>query len=291
MIDDNDLSWAADYILTSVVEPVTPEEPEDPEEALRKKIFGHTLNDDGSLRCVSPSQIKNHKRCKRLWYYDKKLNRPRKKKGKGAKLGTECHGRMEKWLKTGVDIRGPLERHGDEMIAPYLNRAPFNGGDMLVEAPLLEPQLMTPGGIRISGFSDVTLPPTYDMSNYVVVIDHKFKKKLAQYADTEAQLADGDPQAVIYDTWALTKWPEAPGAEFKHHNHQTEGARLNLPVSITDDRATVFAKWAKLGKYIDEEMAKTALIADVEDVEAAESTDKCRAFGGCDYIGDRKSVV
>lgn len=257
--------------------------PQDAEEAARAKIFGHTLNDDGTLRCVSPSQYKSHKRCKRLWYYDKVMHLPRKPPGKGAKNGTECHSRMEKFLNTGVDVRGPLERHGHEMIAPYLPRAPFNGGDMLVEAPLLDPQLVTPGGIRISGFSDVTLPPK---DGLVVVLDHKFKKKLAQYADTQEQLAAGDPQAVIYATWGLMKWPEAVRAQFTHNNHQSEGARLNLPVTITDDRATVFEKWRKLGKYIDEEMAATALKKSPEDVEAAGDTDSsaCRAFGGCDFL-------
>lgn len=255
----------------------------------RKSLFGPTLNDDGTLRCVSASQVKSHQRCKRLWYYDKVLKRPRKPPGRGAKLGTECHERMEKWLKTGVDIRGPLERFGHEMIAPYLHRAPFNGGDMLVEAPLLEPQIMTPGGIRISGFSDVTLPPAPDT---VVVLDHKFKKRLAQYADTAEYLAASEPQAVIYTVWALTKWAAGARSTFQHSNHQTEGARLNLPVSITDDRATVFAKWAKLGKYIDEDMAKTALAASIHDVEGAGDTDpsKCRAFGGCDYLHECPSA-
>lgn len=270
----------------------------DPDEERKRKLFGHTINDDGTLRCVSPSQYKSHKRCPRMWYYDKVLKRPRKAPGKGAKLGTECHGRMEKFLKTGVDIRGPLERFGDEMIRPYLARAPFNGGDMLVEEPLLNPQLKTPGGVLISGFSDVTLPPdgrwdkwgggAFVKDGTVIVIDHKFKKKLAQYADTSEQLAAGDPQAVIYPAWALTKWRDAKACEFRHHNHQTEGARLNLPVSITDDRATVFAKWAKLGKYIDEEMARTAQIKNVLDVPAAGDKDPsvCRAFGGCDFLAE-----
>lgn len=262
-----------------------PDEPVDEEEAKRKKIFGHTLNEDGTLRCVSPSQHKNHKRCPRLWFYDKILKLPRKPKGKGAQLGTECHARMEKFLRTGVDIRGPLERHGDEMIRPYLPRAPFNGGDMLVEAPLLDPQLVTPRGIRISGFSDATLPP---VNGHATVIDHKFKKKLDQYADTKEQLAAGDPQAVIYSAWALLKWPEARSVGFRHHNHQTQGARLNLPVSITDDRETVFAKWRTLGKYIDEDMARTALYKNAIDVPAAGDTDPsaCRAFGGCDFLAE-----
>lgn len=280
----------------AVVEVFVKDEAEDE----RAKLFGHTLNDDGTLRCVSPSQHKTHKRCKRAWFYDKVMKLPRKKKSKGAQLGTECHGRMEKFLKTGADIRGPLERFGDEMIRPYLDRAPFNGGDMLVEAPLLDPQLVTPGGIRISGFSDVTLPPIFESDGSAedidsqdrrmivrpVVIDHKFKKKLKQYADTAEQLAAGDPQAIIYPTWALTKWPEATSCEFRHHNHQTESARLNLPVSITDSREVVFEKWRKLGKYIDTEMAATALKKTPDDVEAAGDTDPsaCRAFGGCDFL-------
>lgn len=257
-----------------------PEEPLDPEEELRKKIFGHTLNDDGTLRCVSPSQYKTHKLCNLKWYQDKVMKKKRKPKGKGAKLGTECHKREEKWLTTGVDIRGPLERYGHEMIEPYLPRAPFNGGDMLVEAPLLEPQIKTPGGILISGFSDVTLPP--DDIPLAQILDHKFKKKLAQYADTREDLEACEPQAVIYSVWALLKWPEAIAARFAHHNHQTEGARLNLTVAIADTREKVFQKWAKVGKYIDEEMTKTALIKDV--LEVPFSPGACRAFGGCDFL-------
>lgn len=258
--------------------------PVDEEEAARTKIFGHTLNDDGSLRCVSPSQHKNHKRCKRMWYYDKVMKLPRKPKSKGAKLGTECHGREEKYLKTGVDIRGPLERYGHEMIEPYLPRAPFNNGDMLVEAPLLEPQLVTPGGIRISGFSDVTLPP--DELGLAQVLDHKFKKRLEQYADTREYLDTEDPQSIIYSEWAFEKWPEAVAVRFAHHNHQSEGARLNKIVAVGNTREAVFEKWRKLGKYIDTEMAATALKKSAEDVEAAGDTDgsKCRAYGGCDFL-------
>lgn len=59
-----------------------------------------------------------------------------------------------------------------------------------------------------------------------------------------------------------------------------------MPVSITDDRDVIYAKFARLGKFIDEEMAPAALKKSAADVKASGDTDPsaCRAFGGCDFL-------
>ena len=233
---------------------------------------------DGRLANVSATVIQGFKRCPRFWFYAEVERRPKKETGKkGATLGTECHDRMEKWLTTGQDIRGPIERFGDEMIRPFVQWAPFNGGPMLVEEKFKS--LKTPGGVIVNGSFDALLPPGTARAEYATLLDHKFKKDLAKWATPSEKLLV-DEQFVVYGYYALSIFPDAKGVYFRHHNHQTN-SRRNLVVECEDTRAGIFEKFAALGKLIDSEMAP-CVGKQAKDVLALPGQ-ACRAFGGCDF--------
>ncbi len=263
-------------------------------EETRAKIFGPTLAHwpDGRLVSVSASQVKTFKLCPRKWWYDKVAKLPRGPKGKGATESTESHDRMEIYLKTGGDCRNGYERHGDEMIAPYAWSFPWKGGPMKVEEAINEPYLFTPEGVRFSGFYDAYVPgrtgPQGD-GRRPVIIDHKFLASFVgrngePYAATEEDLKKDEPQATIYMAYVMTREPNAPLIEFRHHNHQKKGARKNLPVSVSVTREDVFRRFADLGKFIDTTMQPTAAIRTATEVPVpANLPTPCKAFGGCEY--------
>ena len=254
-------------------------------------LFGASLNPDGTLRAVSPSQVESFLGCGLKWFFDKKEKLPRKPPSKGQILGDACHGRIEAFLTSGADVRGPLELMGAGMLEPYLWAAPFKGGPGEVEAPLLNPRLQTPGGILITGFEDFLVPDPQGL--WPVIIDHKFKKKLKQYAPDEEELKT-DTQCIMYGAHALARWPTAEGYEFRHHNHQTEGdgGRYPLPVSCKVPRAEGWARWLKLCEIIDGPMRAAALVAPVGGGRTPEGVPfniaSCGAFGGCDYAATCK---
>lgn len=249
-----------------------------------KALFGSTLNEDGTLRAVSASSAGTFEMCGLKWYYDKKAKLPKKPMGKGAKIGSQAHDRLDHYLTTGQDVRGPLELVGAAMLEPYLWAAPFNKGPGLVEGPILNPQLMTPGGIRIVGFFDYYVPGTG--ASDPVIIDHKFKKDLAKWGITEDELR-GDPQTLVYGAWVMAREPDAPGFVMRHHQHQTEGegGRFQEPVEVRMSRDDVLTRFGALSGVIDTDMAAAARVEYKPGGTPAVpyNTEACGAFGGCDF--------
>lgn len=260
---------------------MTPDDPRAKTEAL----FGRTFSDDGTLRAVSPTQYSTFSRCGLRWHFDKKHKLPRRAPGKGALIGGKGHKLIERFLLTGEDVRGPLEMVGAAMLEPYLWAAPFNKGPGIVEGPLLDPRLQTPGGVLITGYYDYYIPGA--LERWPTVIDHKFKKSLDKWAPTAEELPD-DPQAIVYPQWVLTREPQAPGVLFRHHNVQTEGegGRYALPVEIRVTRDDVLRRWGAMAKVIDGPMRAAALVPAVTG-QTAEGipydTEACGDFGGCDF--------
>lgn len=234
---------------------------------------------NGELANVSATQIKTFRRCARAWNYEKVQKLPKKPPGKGAALGEKCHRQMEHWLKTGEDVRSPLVKTGHKLIEPYLRHAPFNRGRGIVEGSI---NLETPGGVKINGSIDFWIPGYYGFES-PIVIDHKFKKDLAAYAETEEQLLD-DEQAILYGTYALSQAPEGQDiVEFRHHNVQTERGVYAKAVAVHLTRDEIFDKCAALGKLIDGPMSACAREKDPLKVTPTVGHASCGAFGGCDF--------
>lgn len=271
-------------------------------------LFGKTLHPDGTLRAVSPSQIITFKRCGLRWHFDKKGRLAKKPMGKGAAIGDAAHGRTEIFLKTGQDVRGPLELIGAEMLEPYLWAMPFNGGPAIVEGALTDPRLQTPGGVLITGYLDLYVPGEESLDNpcetswsLPTIIDHKFKKDLDKWGyDTETvqdperalrdreKLAD-DPQTIVYGAWALAKQPEAPGVIMRHHQVQTEGlgGRFGRPAQVRLTRDDLLRRWGALAEIIDGPMSAAARVPAALPGETPEGVPyndlACSDFGGCDF--------
>lgn len=235
----------------------------------------------GRLVRVSVSQIKSFNDCDLKWWLDKRAKLPRKPPSKGQITGDQCHKRIEHFLLTGDDVRGPLERSGASMLEPYVRFAPFNGGPLTVEAELTKPTIFTPGGVEFVGYSDLILPPGY-MHAGPVIVDHKFKKDLEAYAEREHELRE-DVQAIVYAAWCLERWPDAKSVLFAHHNHQTQGPRLAYPVQVELDRDFVLDRFVSICSLVDGPMQTAASRITSEEVRFAhEGT--CSKFGGCDFL-------
>lgn len=228
------------------------------------------------LKRVSPSQLKTFDLCNLKWFQEKRLKLPKKPSGKGVLLGLEGHRRMEHFLINGDDVRGPLERIGVGMIAPYLWAAPFNKGGGMVEAEVTG--MRTDSGIDIVGFIDYAVPPAANDRDTATIIDHKFRKDIARYAETEDQLAK-DPQAIIYSFWAVRKW-NAERVKFAHHNYQTQGRRY------AEERSYMFTAPELDGRWSDLQAKIQAIddCAQIEDLlKVNHNPNACSAFGGCDF--------
>lgn len=278
-----------------------------------EKIFGKTLNPDGTLRAVSPSQYTSFTRCGLRWHFEKKGKLAKKPMGKGAAIGDAAHDRLKTFLKTGQDVRGSLELVGAKMLEPYLWAAPFKKGPGLVEDPLLEPRLSTPGGILITGYFDFYIPGLNGHEGtgmeWPIVIDHKFKKDLIKWgyyigedavrllpkaqaewrSEKDEEKLKDDPQTVTYGAWALARQPEADGVIVRQHQHQTEGegGRFQLPAEVRLTRDDLLRRWAAMGKVIDGPMAAAAKIPPALPGQTPEgvpfNVEACGDFGGCDF--------
>lgn len=233
---------------------------------------------DGKLARTSPSALKTFRRCGLKWYHAKVLKTtPKARSSKGADLGKAEHDALETYLKTGVDTRLRLAKTvGHEMLAPYLPLMPFNGGPALVEGDLENPDLLTPGGVAVTGRYDVYIPA--HAGNDPIIIDHKFKADV-KWFDTLGQLAT-DEQSIIYGAWAMKREPTAAGYEFRHHNHQTKGYTHGEARSVRVTRTEVLERFGALSKTIDKDMSG-CLSVGLDDVPFNKNA--CFDFGGCEY--------
>jgi hypothetical protein len=237
--------------------------------------------ENGRLVRVSVSQIRSFLDCELKWWLDKRAKLERKPPSKGQVMGDQAHKRIEHYLLTGEDVRGPLERAGAAMLEPFVAHAPFNGGALMVEAALSDPTIYTPGGVEIVGYADLILPPGY-LHPGPVVIDHKFKKDLEAYAEKPEQLRE-DEQAIVYSEWCFRRWPGTKSVLFAHHNHQTQGPRVAYPVQVVLEREYVLDRFEKICSLIDGPMTRTAASVSSEDVRFARE-ETCSKFGGCDFL-------
>lgn len=253
------------------------------------------VNGVPTLRRVSATQIKSFLSCHRKWWYDKAAHLPKKPQGRGAALGHAAHQRIERWALHGSDVRGPLERAGDALIAPFAPHFPANGGAVEIEASIESPPLRTPGGVVFVGFVDLVLPPALAArpefqqielgvmlppARRAWIVDHKFKKDLERYADSKADL-ETDPQAIIYSRWALERWPDLDAILFAHHNHQTQGRRWAFRQWVDLSADHVRDRFVDLCALIDGPMQAAA--RSLVDLEVSHNEDSCTAFGGCDF--------
>jgi hypothetical protein len=247
--------------------------------------------DDGTLDFFSVSSQKTFRLCPRAWWWDKKRGIP-SKQTKGAKIGDECHGRVEHYLLTGEDVRGPIELAGANLLAPYFEQRRRDPESVEVEAALA-PRLRTPTGVILRGFTDLLVHPGASPwgDGLPEFVDHKFMRNF-DYVPDEAELRD-DGQGLGYAAWGLfVRWPGLTRVRFTHHQHAREGKdRKPRRVSVVHDLTHVRAAWEKTTREIDLHMSRVARLTDEEqvpvgDIEGDPETGKgscCDAYGRCSY--------
>lgn len=230
---------------------------------------------DGRLARTSPSALKTFRRCGLKWYHGKVLKTtPKARSTKGADLGKAEHDGLETYLKTGVDTRLRIAKAVD-LMSPYMPLMPFNGGPAIIEGDLKEPDLLTPGGVAVTGRYDVFIPHV----EWPIIIDHKFKADVKWFDSLEALRSD--EQSIIYGAWAVQRCEGAQGYEFRHHNHQTKGYLHSEPRSVRVTRDEVLKRFQSIAKTIDTDMAGCLSVTNVDDVPYNKHA--CFDFGGCEY--------
>jgi hypothetical protein len=246
---------------------------------------------DGTLDFFSVSSQKTFRLCPRAWWWDKKKGMP-SKQTKGAKIGDECHGRVEHYMLTGEDVRGPIELAGADLLAPYFEQRRRDPESVEVEAALA-PRLRTASGVILRGFTDLLVHPGASPwgDGLPEFVDHKFMRNF-DYVPDENDLRD-DGQGLGYAAWGLfVRWPGLTRVRFTHHQHAREGKdRKPRRVSVVHDLTHVRAAWEKTTREIDLHMTGVALLTDQEqvpvgDIEGDPETGKgscCDAFGRCSY--------
>lgn len=250
-----------------------------------------TINKErGDLEFFSVSSQKTFRLCPRNWWFDKHEGKPQKQT-KGAQLGDECHQRVEHYMLTGEDVRGPVEREGAHLLAPYFEQRQRNPASIEVE-PALYPRLRTPRHVTLRGFTDLLVHPGASPwgDGLPEFVDHKFMRTF-EYVPDEEELRQ-DPQGLGYAAWGLlVRWPGLTHVRFTHHQHAREGRdRTPRRVSVVHSLTDVRAAWEKTTREIDVHMRGVARLTDesrvpVGDIDGDENGKGrcCDAYGRCSY--------
>lgn len=220
---------------------------------------------NGELLRTSVSQVTTFDLCPRKWWYDKVAKLPRKT-GAAQNLGTEIHAQIEHYLTTGEDVLGTIAASGKEFL-------PAPSPDLLIEAPLANPEMMS-HGVLWRGFVDCVVPGAVPE-----VIDWKTSSSIERYAKIEDQLRS-DVQTTTYAEWITRKFPKVDQVRVSLVYFQTKGARRSEKVSTTLDLTVIREVWQKT----EQKIAAKKLVAresDPNDVEG--NTEACTAYGGCDF--------
>ena len=217
---------------------------------------------------VSASQFKTFGLCRRKWYIEKCTDAPKPEPSKSMILGQEVHAVLEEFLRDGIS---PNENTREGRIASAGIHLLPEGGVLEIEQGIrlesMDPPLI--GFIDVLDVSEPWCP---------VVIDHKTTSSW-QWAKTEEQLKT-DPQMIAYARYALDEFPAADVVEVAHVQYKTKGAPEARRVAVLLGREHVDEHWEEL-KSVAEEMKKTSLLDDVEEVPPNLSA--CGAYGGCPY--------
>jgi RecB family exonuclease len=270
---------------------------------------------------VSPSQIENFNKCKRLWWFKSILRLPELQKGNQA-LGEATHliAEVMESVPEGTLPRVGYEyNHADvKLDADGWKIAETLGGLIVPMVPrsrkgitvLRETKITLdtyPGGPTMIGYIDLGIPPGLGWpalmipESAAIVGDYKTLSDF-RYMKTPAELADS-VQMMTYAKWAIEDgpgtlvpfgaenlWPypaETRREVYLAHLY----ARTKPPFGKNSIRHTVAcvtsdqinAKWSKTLDTI-REMDQTARYQDAQDVEATGViNDHCGAYGGCAY--------
>lgn len=232
-----------------------------------ERTYEHAV-ENGHIRHLSVSQVKDFFACERIWIGNKVLHWP-KPKTKALDWGIEKHEELENYLLTGD------EKHLSPTTRAGLKYLPQPGGDLGVEEPIANygpasapSSVLTAAGIPFEGYIDVVNPRR--MAEGVLrLTDHKTTSSISQYAAKREDLATtAHPhgiQMIGYARWAMRsgRFDWARTIELEHIYYQ--GPRTSDNRLIEVQAQSFDGEWERVERAA-ERMRQLASAMRIDDV-------------------------
>lgn len=184
---------------------------------------------DGRQQYVSVTQVNLFSSCETRWYFKYVERLPDDPPSRGMLFGISGHERIEKYLKTGVDHLGPLER-----LALVDGLIPTPGPDLIVEGKVEDRAPLVGNGVPFKGGMDL-LNPRFLPEGFVELTDWKFKSDIDAYGTTPEKLIDVNDedgrQVLAYAEWARRNrrlFPGMQGIRIRHVHFNTGGITTRM---------------------------------------------------------------
>ncbi len=281
---------------------------------MARSSYGPSVK-DGVVQYLSASSLTlgdsdSAEGCLRKWYYEKIEGRRPPSTG-AQELGTQLHGEIEAYLRTGVATLGPLTMRGlpmlptpgpdlfiehdlmislsDELVARDAELA-GNAGDAarirsasLATAPLRILDIPVVGYIDLlharctnKGVSDIE--DVYDPDGTVEIVDWKTCSN-PQYIRTPEAMSK-TVQMTVYGKWATTVVPAASHIRLSHGYFVTRGSAMPRKVTLRLLPEQIERQWERVERVAGS-IIEAARTIDVDQVPA--NLRACSAFGGCPH--------
>ncbi len=258
-----------------------PEAPPAPPAEDRRSVI------DGELVRTSVSAMQKADLCLSKYFFRYALGLPDDPPGKGQKRGTEGHGRIEKYLRHGVNVLDRLEQLGiDQGLIPQ------HGPGLLIEETFGKPTPLLADGVPLAGYIDLVNTRHLASTGVLWITDWKFKKSIEQYMCRPEQLIDPADEAGIqmigYAEWARVASERFPGmraVRLAHVTFQTHGqpsvVESAAPILPLTDIAE---KWLTVTRRLIPAMRRAA--AAKTHLEVPKNEKVCHKYHkACPYLG------
>lgn len=221
--------------------------------------------EDGVLKRVSPSQIKEYEQCPRKWYFAKVQGLPVVSRNqKSLDFGSALHKEIENFILEAKPLTSPLAKLGLEYI-------PTTQG-LLVETRVEDPWVAA-AGIHVDGYIDLVVPGPVPE-----IIDWKTTSDIDKWGKTSQELRT-DVQMLTYAKWAHAKY-DADEVRLSHVQFQTKGRPWVSKKSTVLTLDETNRAWLSVNHQV------TQMIADAGKKTPAEvhgNTNSCDNYGGCPF--------
>jgi len=226
-----------------------------------------------SLHHVSASQVDLFRRCPRLWFYERVLDK-RRPASPAMLGGKEIHTKIETWVQTG-ELPAADDPHFGLVVG---------ASQIIVRHPRLRVELefkieTYKGGPDWVGFIDLFDPDAVP----VKITDHKTISDL-RYIKTPEEIRT-NVQMISYAKWAIDEFKQ-DSAAVGHLYYRTRGKAkvIEGPIEVVD-RQHVEEQWGDFLGTVREMVAVSE--ADNRDpMEVPPNTESCGMYGGCYFRQD-----
>ena len=222
--------------------------------------------ENGVLKRVSPSQVKEYEQCPRKWYFTKVQGLPVVSRNqRQLDFGSALHKEIENFILQGTPLTTPLAIVGKEHIPTAIP-------GLLVETRVEDPWVYA-AGIYVDGYIDLVVPGPVPE-----IIDWKTTSDIDKWGKTSEELRT-DTQMLTYAKWALAKY-EAESVRLSHVQFQTKGRPWASKKSTVLTLDETNQAWLKVNHTV---ANMTVDAGKKSPAEVEGNTDSCDAYGGCPF--------